>query len=869
MALGVALIAPAVAGEMPRSGDHAVHLARGWLALEQLGRGHLSGWSPYWYFGFPLGEFYPPLGDLLLAAVYSLGGGLLSLPQAYALTFSLAYVGHALATVRAAQLIGAGPLAAAVAGLLLLGDPGAVREGGWIFTVKYGVWLQPLACALTWWGLASAAAALGVGRASTATATATATATQSAVRSRELIPAGVILGLALLAHPIALPMIAVGLPALALAAGRRRGAAGLRGALVSGAFVGAVALMLASWWVAPLVAHRRWMSSYGQLFSSLGAALGRLADGQWTGNMPAAVGVAIGLGLVVALTRPRTRGLRMLAAFSLGLYLLAFSDVFFALRLDWLAEGFSGIQYQRFLVCAKPGLFIAAGVGLEFAWAAARRRRGASRIVLAAIGVGLAGWVVADLWAAAERHGVGALRLERRERDAGFDRDFQRFNRWAGERWRTRDGFYRIAMRGPRHDHTLVDGILWSRTPTYKIGFTPGETFVHKPESGARSLLERLRVRYVVGADARAPKGAAEVVRFGDIKVWEVGYDREFAVAEVDGEGLVEVLEEDYDAGVIRIRLENVDAGARLVFGVAGHPRWQLLRGDREVPWFEVPGRGDAGPATQAERAAGLLREGDPWTPNGKEPLLIAADVGATGDGIYTLRYRFWRPVDVVGVGLFVLGLAVIGAGLGRRSGARLDALLGRVAALLGPRALAFIGGLVVVAIAWRYVAGFAAELDTAVGRFYTLRVAAVDGAAPGPMKVSRVIVPSIRMRAGEDGAASITFPGVDVGPARGGGRPPILGWYATADETLGRKERLAKGMVLRAAIRPAGGDAPFVEAIAVRPRKVAGRTPLAIPTDAVADGPVDLRITMTRPLEGSNGYAFGFNLDLASAAPE
>jgi hypothetical protein len=585
--------------------------------------------------------------------------------------------------------------------------------------------------------------------------------------------------------------------------------------------------------------------------------------------MPAAVGVAIALGLAVALVRPRTRGLRMAAAFSLGLYLLAFSDVFFALRLDWLAEGFSGIQYQRFLVCAKPGLFIAAGVGLELLWATTLRRRGLSRIAWAAVGVGLAGWVVADLWTAAERHRVGELRLERREGDAGFDRDFQRFARWAGERWRTRGGFYRIAMRGPRHDHTLVDGILWTRTPTYKIGFTPGETFVHKPESGARSLLERLRVRYVVGTDTRGPKGAAEVIRFGDIKVWEVAYDRDFAVAEVVGEGVVEVLEEDYDAGVLRIRLENVDVGTRLIFGVAGHPRWQLLRGDREVPWFEVPGRGDAAPATQDERAAGLLREGDPWTPNGKEPLLIAADVGATGDGIYTLRYRYWRPVDVLGVGLFVVALALIGAGLGRRSGARLDALLSRCAGLLGPRTLTILGGLVIVAIAWRYVAGFAAEVDTAVGRFYTLRVAAVDGAAPGPLKVSRRIVPSIRLRPGADGAASITFLDVDVGQVRGGARPPILGWYATADETLGRKERTAKGMVLRAAIRPAGSDAPFVEALAVRPRKVAGRTPLAIPTDAVHDGAVDLRITMTRPLEGSKSYAFGFNLDLASAAPE
>ncbi|HRI09132.1 MAG TPA: hypothetical protein PKW35_15025, partial [Nannocystaceae bacterium] len=148
---GLYLIWPVPAGEMPLSADHLVHLERGSLIFEQLGRGHLVGWSPDWYFGFPLGELYPPLGDLALAALHALG---LSLRSAYALVFTIAFVGQGLALVRTARLLGASRLAAAIAGLLLLTDAGSVREGGWRYTVHYGVWLQPIAVALIWWALA-------------------------------------------------------------------------------------------------------------------------------------------------------------------------------------------------------------------------------------------------------------------------------------------------------------------------------------------------------------------------------------------------------------------------------------------------------------------------------------------------------------------------------------------------------------------------------------------------------------------------------------------------------------------------------------------------------------------------------------------
>ena len=449
-------------------------------------------------------------------------------------------------------------------------DPGAIREGGWIFTAKYAVWFQPLACSLAWWGLASVSAALDHGR-------------RAQLELRRLAPAALLLGAALLTHPIALPMIAAGLPLLALFLGIRS-RLGIGRALVGGGLVGGLAFALASWWVVPLLAHRHWMSTYGQLYISLERGLERLADGQWSQNMVVGVGVMVALGLLRALLIGG-RGLRFLAVFALLLYVGAYADVFFALRLDWLAEGFRSIQYQRFITCAKPALFIAAGLGFTLPWSLFDRRwwprfEGARRYVGRPLGllicVALLDEVVTEHRVEVVRHDIGELRFDRRD-DPEFDRDLRRFGAWAGERWAARERFYRLALRAPQHDHSLVDSILWSHTPSYKLGFTPGETFAHKPERGSAELLRRLRIRYAVSTGDWVSSDAPEVIRFGDIKVWDYAYDRYNAVAELDGPGEVEVLEEDYDAGLIQVRVRDAGPGARLVFNVAGYPRWQTV----------------------------------------------------------------------------------------------------------------------------------------------------------------------------------------------------------------------------------------------------------------------------------------------------
>ena len=118
---GLYLLWPVPAGVMPLSADHTVHLTRAFLYGEQLAGGHLVGWSPTWFFGFPLGELYPVLGDLGVVALRVLG---LDWPQAYALLFTLVFLTQGWVLLRCGRALGWGPIPGLVAALLVLADVG-------------------------------------------------------------------------------------------------------------------------------------------------------------------------------------------------------------------------------------------------------------------------------------------------------------------------------------------------------------------------------------------------------------------------------------------------------------------------------------------------------------------------------------------------------------------------------------------------------------------------------------------------------------------------------------------------------------------------------------------------------------------------
>jgi hypothetical protein len=172
---------------------------------------------------------------------------------------------------------------------------------------------------------------------------------------------------ALLAHPMAVMMLAIGAPLYLLTHALRGPASALRTRLASTTLHLTLALplgaALAAWWLLPMLAHAPWMASYGWLHAPLADMLRMASLGQWTQHMPAAVGHCASLGLLAAALLGRAP-LRFFALWTLAHWLLASTDLFWNLRLDWLAGSFQHIQYQRFLIAAKPGFFLLAGAAL-------------------------------------------------------------------------------------------------------------------------------------------------------------------------------------------------------------------------------------------------------------------------------------------------------------------------------------------------------------------------------------------------------------------------------------------------------------------------------------------------------------------------
>lgn len=803
-AFGLWLLWPVPSGVMPLSADHTVHLTRAFLYGEQLAGGHLVGWSPAWFFGFPLGELYPVLGDLGVLALRVLSLGLLDWPQAYAGMFTLVFLAQGWALLRCGRAIGWGPVPGLVAALLVLADAGAYREGGWTYTVMYGVWPQALATALAW--LAFAELLLAQREAVLSDSPSSPVPSDSRRPARLLARAALAAAGALLAHPMAIMMLALGAPLYLVTVGLRGGGdrrtrladAGLHLAVALG--LGAA---LAAWWLAPMTAHRGWMASYGWLHASLAEMLRLASLGQWTQAMPAAVGHCATLGLVVAALWGRAP-LRFFALWAAAHWLLASTDLFWALRLDWLGGGFQHIQYQRFLIAAKPGLFLLAGaaVGAPI-WLAVRTWRARhvqsdralrtwsrghvrkARLALAAaallLGAALAAWQARDSRAVMIRHQVGAIQTERIPGQPGFAADYAAFLAWARAAWDARDADYRMAFRADRNAHWFMDAPVTTRTPSYKLGFTPGDNFVHKPESGDPALLRRLGVRYVVGTGGARP-GERPVERFGKLGVYALAGAE--PIAHLTGPGTVAVEHADLAAGSVRLRVDGVQTDdTRLIFHIAGYPRWELIhRGDdgvaAPVEWFEAPVLGDSPVATQAQRRAGALRGGKALGDDGHEPTLIAAPAR---DGTWELRYVRWRAADVVGLALTLLGLAGLIALVRTRSPplARLRPWARR---LTHPGVVAAILALGLALALARHRDGATREHDLASARVRRGDAVATRILA-GPLKTDMQILPAVLARPGRTGLSEVLFKKSTLGAT-------LDGWFALDDDDAKQRRR-------------------------------------------------------------------------------
>lgn len=844
--IGLAVIWPIPAGQMPLSADHTVHLTRTWMWAQELASGNIRGWSPVWFFGTPVGELYPVLGDAMIIGVRILSFGLLDWPAAYAVGFTLVFLTQGWVLLRAGKALGWGVVPGLVAATLALVDVGSYREGGFIYTVYYGVWPQALATSFTWLGIAELTR---LPRAKT-----------PAEIRRTIAWAAAAMGAALLAHPMSMAVFALAGPTVVFVTGL---GGSLRKTTARGIVAGGLGVALALWWVVPMLGHRAWMASYGWLWQPLDVLVPRALEGQWAQSMPPLVGHCVTAGIVlVALVG--NRAARAFAVVAIGLWFMSARDIPWAFRLDLVSEGFTHLQYQRFLTAAKPGLFLMAGalVGGVAHLAATLWSRGGTRArtLAGACGALVLASVIAIAQQQAdeqEKNPVSDIQTVRIPKLAELDPDYVELRAWMAEQWRHREQDYRFVVHDQRNIHWFMDlPVLTDGAPILKLGFTPGDNFVHKPERGPRDLLDRAQVRYEIRRGQRKRRG--EVARFGMLAVLERPSWAKTSIAELHGDGQVEVLEADPDEGRVRVKVTGTTAPTRLLLGVAGFPRWSLEGPDGPVDWVEAPATGFGPGATQADRLAGDFRGGKVGGDDGTEPTLIAADVT---DGEYELRYHAWRTPDVLAALVSALAAAVFVVLLGWPARAEplraaFDRVLVRLATLGHPlvwaaAAIALAGGLFV-----KVQRGHAAQDDRAVELALAGRASVLQHVRPGFTKADMLIRPALVFPRRHRKPAVAVFESVTPGVS-------IAGWAALEDDDT---KRTKQGTVtLTIEVRPAGGDA-WTSLYDARLPHRPGRIDLDLPLDALADQPVDVRISSVA--EGKRAPELGVALSLDGGGP-
>jgi hypothetical protein len=539
------LLWPVPTGRPVLSQDHTVHMFRAWhFFTKELLRGHLTGWSDYWFAGWPAGQDYPPGADWWMAVAR-----LLTFPfsweTTYAFGFFAMYVVSALGVWRAARRLG--PIAALLAALLFVLDCGEYREGGYIYGVYWGVWPQHLSSSALLVGLVWLDEALGSGR------------------PRDLAKAAAAFGASLLCHPLSLVSLGIALPiliALRCLGGRDEPRLSLLPTVGRALFAAGLGWAIAAMFTLPFGARSGFMAAYGDPFRSLAD----VAEGLWHGNVfanvpPQLVWLSLA-GLVIGLVR-RDRWPIFLGLFALATLAVASTNT--TSVLERISPSLGRIQYQRLVAPAKACLFALAAWSLAPSWGGWLR---------------LAGWVSLIVAPLLMAHTVHYPPLVTRE-GLGEAHAYRQFLDWSRAERAQAGPFYRIAYVASYNDHYFAAAPIENDTPAFKIGFTPAANYVNKPDQPNDDLYRVLSVKWVA---SRGPLGGPNLVlaqRFGSIFVYRfTGYSPERFT--VEGAGRAEV--ERFDSEHIRIALEGTDAASRLALHVAAYPAWRARLDGKTVP---------------------------------------------------------------------------------------------------------------------------------------------------------------------------------------------------------------------------------------------------------------------------------------------
>lgn len=616
-ALALWLMGPVLRGGMPTSSDHMAHLFQSWDLWTHRLPWRIGSWSDLWFFGYPAGELYHPGADLWVAAWRVLTLGLLDWADSYALAFVafFVFVGLALYRFGAREL---GWLAGLLGASLWLLDRGEYEQGGWLYLVRAGVWPQALGLGFLFAGL---------------------TWLQRSIRSdhpRSLAVAGLLMGCAVLAHPLDLVLLGLCLPLPWLARWITRRARPPSSLLAPAAVLLLGAGLAGFYWI-PLAARTGWTEAVGYPWLTAAEIAGGLLRGELFANLPPWVTWLGLLGGLLAVLRRRSGGVLLLLLF---LLLMAGAAAELSQGLADLtgSDALARFQYRRFSIPAKACLFLLAGYPLQclldLAWHSAGPSRldptsvpfarGGLALLLVVVSAALLAWQAPAL-----RAHVATLDLPTAGA-GGQWAELQQLNAWVRERDAEHPDFWRIAYEGNEHDQFFWAAPVYNGRPGYKPGFTCCRIFGLIPEGHEPELYRALSVRYVVSQGPADAPGRTLLQQFGALHAYAFeDFDaRRYTLL---GPGSIQV--ERFDADHVRLHLSETTPDTRLRLHVAHFPRWQARVNGERVPI-------DVGPPATGQR-----------------PILMELPVA---DGTVELRYRR-RLIDWLGMLISLLAAAGCG----------------------------------------------------------------------------------------------------------------------------------------------------------------------------------------------------------------
>ena len=446
-----------------------------------------------------------------------------------------------------------------LAALFYLLDRGQYREGGWNYTVWWGVWPQILSTAFTLLSLSTLQRVLTRGRA------------------RDYGICALCCGFAILSHPVAVIYFGLAVPIYLIA--RVLGTEDPAGRIVvrTMAALGLGAL-LAAFWLLPFMAKGAWMAKYGELLKSLPS----MASGLWEGTLfdnltPPLVWLGV-LGGAVAAWRRNFAGIFLLAFAAVVLFLSS-STAFQKLELINISPAFGQVQFQRLSIPGKVCIFLLAGFALQVAFARLSKGSDAAAVrfswrryaLVALLLLTVSPFVEPVMRQWGKTYG-GNLGRPKTRKDFSYWDDYQKFLAWSKELGKTEKEHFRIAYVRPYNDHFFAAAPIYNGLLAYKVGFTPCTNFIHKPDTADPSLYRHLSVKYVVAIGRPGGPNLKLEKRFGPIQVYRnLAYSPQRYT--LKGPGRVEV--ETFDRERVRLKISGASSESQLILHRAIYPNWR------------------------------------------------------------------------------------------------------------------------------------------------------------------------------------------------------------------------------------------------------------------------------------------------------